>query len=968
MSHLSEVEQRYRALVEQTPDAVLLHLDGTVVFANAAAARLLGADGPDRLVGLPVLELLDPSCRDAARSRVQVLLAGGTVPVLRETVRRLDGSTVAVDVSGSLVQVDGRATVQSVLHDASAEQAAVLRTEQQHQTLFERSPVGIVECDPDGVLVQVNEAFCVLLGRPAHELVGRPFRDLAAAAEGEPRFLDRLADGEDAPAAARSFQRPDGSEVHADLSTSVLRHPDGSVASIVATVVDQTAQRRATTLLEQLVAELNAAREVAEQRTTLLNGVLDTVDVGIVACDSDGSLTLFNRAAQRMHGCDVEPGLDSALRSARYSLRTEDGLLPLDGDEVPLRRALREGRVSDVYMTIERDGAAPLLVRCDGQALSAGDGQELGAVVAMADVTELRASEQRFRAAFHDGPTPMCRLDVEGTVLEANPALRRFLSVPTARLVGRRLSELVHPGDLGSLRRALAGTGALPVELRVLRADRTPVWCEIATTLGRDASGEAHVLAQLLDVDARRTNELALERAASQDPLTGLGNRSVLDRELAALLDPGSDAGAAVLFIDLDGFKAVNDTLGHDAGDAVLVELAGRLRAALRPGDTAARTGGDEFVVACALRGDDAQRSDAAVALRARVERALDEPFLHGGVPVHVSASVGSARSRRGEQAADLVARADQAMYARKAERRGRTSPVRSAAASPSEPAHRSGQRLGDESIRELLRSAVAQDRLRLHYQPVVLAATGQVVGTEALLRLVDDAGQLLSPDRFIPVAEAAGTISELGRWALREALTQTHAWKQLLAPGREFGIGVNLSPQQLFDPDLVPAVEQALQDSGIDPGAVVLEITEGRLLSDSAAVREITRGLVDLGVHLAVDDFGTGFAGAAYLTAFPFDTLKLDRRYTASLTADSADGRLARGLFSLAAHTGLTTIAEGVETPQQAEAVLAAGTSLAQGYLWHRPLEPAALAAVLRDPAAGVPPPRREDSAPHRG
>ena len=716
---LAETGQRYRALVEQMPDGIMLHVDGRVVFANASAARLLAADSAEQLLGVPALELIGPDSRQAARARLATLLQGGTVPVLRHQLLRLDGTEVTADVSGSLVQLDGQRAVQNVLRDVTAEQraeAVLCQTQQEHTTLFERSPVGIARADATGLLVLVNDAFATLLGRPAEQLVGMAMRELSASAPGEVRVMDRLLAGEDTPCVERTFLRPDGTRVQAAVTAAAQRRADGALESLVLTAVDVTERNRATAALEASVVELEAAREAAEQRTALLDGVLDSIDVGVVACDAAGRPTLVNRASRQFHGLPPEPDLDPARWSELFTLRSENGLLRLEPEQVPLHRALTEGHVRGAYMTIRRPDELDRVVRCDGKALSGQDGAVLGAVVALKDVTELR----------------------------------------------------------------------------VLRADSSPVWCEVATTTAGSTAGRPYVLAQLLDIDARKTNELALERAAGEDPLTGLGNRTVLDRELTALLDPAAGGAACVLFIDLDGFKRVNDSQGHDAGDAVLMELAGRLRAALRPGDTAVRTGGDEFVLACSLRGPDRQHARAAASLAGRIERALAQPVLHHGVAVCVSASIGLAVSRPGEDAASLVVRADRAMYERKAERRRQVTTT----GVPDGPVARTeADRTGDDHVRTTLRTAVAQDRLRLHYQPVVDVRTGQVVGTEALMRLVDTSGQLLAPDRFIPVAEADGSIAELGRWALREALSQTHAWKQLLPPDREFGIGVNISP-----------------------------------------------------------------------------------------------------------------------------------------------------------------------------
>ncbi len=664
-----ESERRHRELVEQTPDGILVHVDGLITFANAAAARMLGATDPQDLLGLAVADFADPVNRERVLERMSTLISGGSVPTLRQRARRLDGTWVTVEASGSRVDFDGRAGIQYVLRDVTAQQeaaAAILLSEQQHRSLFELSPVGLVEADPDGRMLRVNNTLAALLGRSPQELEGLLIRDLTEPLRpGEDRVGARAAAGEDTPGAERVFVRPDGERVQCVLSSAVVRNADGTVERIVVTVVDMTERNAARAELETLVTELQEARAEADRRTALLDAVLETIDVGVVACDAAGRLILFNRATREFHGLPADPDIDPANWSDHYALRAEDGVTPLNADRVPLYRALVEGQVNDQHITITPTGLPLRTLRVDGRALLDAEGHVTGAVVAMKDVTELRASEQRFRAAFQNGPTPMARLDPDGTVRDANPALRRFLSIPTSRLLGRRLTELVHPDDATLLLDVLSGlgTGTSPVELRLLRQDGVAVWCELATTNATSVGGAPYVLAQLLDVHDRKNHELRLELAANQDPLTGLGNRQMLDRELAHCLAPTGGPGATVLFVDLDGFKAVNDQLGHDIGDLVLVQTANRLRAAVRPGDTVTRTGGDEFVVVC-------PGGQAAGALLLRVEQALSLPIVHDGALLAVGASVGSAVGARGDDPVALVALADQAMYRSKQARR----------------------------------------------------------------------------------------------------------------------------------------------------------------------------------------------------------------------------------------------------------------------------------------------------------
>ncbi|MCW2779004.1 MAG: putative signaling protein, partial [Frankiales bacterium] len=572
-----------------------------------------------------------------------------------------------------------------------------------------------------------------------------------------------------------------------------------------------------------------------------------------------------------------------------------------------------------------------------GSLLRAPDGSVAGGVITMRDVTAVRqadadlaASEHLFRAAFLDGPTPSVRLADDGVVQAVNAALRRLLGTPSRLVVGRLLADLVHPEDRPQLAALLAAERTPgPVELRLLGLHGGTVWCDVAATRATGRGGEPHVLVQLVDVSARLHREQELEQAARRDPLTGLGNRTHLESLLARAAREQAPVG--LLFVDLDGFKAVNDRHGHEAGDAVLVESALRLRAAVRPTDSVVRLGGDEFVVVCPqLSG-----LGEGELLADRLERLLAAPVDVDGRRVTVGASIGCAVAPVDDPLA-LLAAADRAMYARKLSRRRggeeRALPVR-------------GHHRGTSAV---VAGAIEEGRVALAYQPVVRVATGEVVGTEALLRLTDRAGRHVAPDVAVAVAESDGLIGELGTWVLREALHRTGEWKRLLPAGREFGVGVNLSALQLHEPGLVDLVASALADAAVDPGALVLEVTETRLVPDTLDVRTTLTALRELGVHLAVDDFGTGYASPRYLADFPFDVLKVDRRWTRRLPGTGAAARLARGVFRLAEATGLVVIAEGVEDDTERDAVLAEGCALAQGYRWAAPLPPAVFATLL--------------------
>jgi diguanylate cyclase (GGDEF)-like protein/PAS domain S-box-containing protein len=685
-----------------------------------------------------------------------------------------------------------------------------------------------------------------------------------------------------------------------------------------------------------------------------VRAVLDTVSVGLLACDAEGRLTLFNEAARELHAApDSSPDDAVPLRwGASRHLRAADGTTPLPASQTPLFRALHEGAVEDLEVVLAPPGRPVRTVRCDGRALRDDDGRVVGAVVAMTDTTAARAAERRlrtahealtrstealarseaqFRTAFERGPTPMCRLDRDGVVVQLNPALRRLLARSSAAVLGRRLTSLVVPSDREQVEVALAAAGSPDldvdlVEVRLRRPDDTTVWCELAVSTSEDAggAGEAHLLVQLADVDARKRREDELERRATCDELTGLPNRSALLRALAERLAPGvRTPPPGLLFLDLDGFKAVNDSLGHAVGDEVLVGVARRLRGAVRAEDLVARLGGDEFVVLF----DVAEGDDGAAADRVRrLQDALRQPVRTSAGMRAVSASVGTGQAAIGEDPSAVLSRADAAMYDSKARRpTALRRPGRNPVLQP--------------RIAELLSTAEQEGRLDVLYQPVVDLRTGATVGTEALLRMRSRSGSVVGPDAFVPVAEATGDIHALGEWVLRRTCAQAAAWKALLPAGADFALGVNLSPRQLDDPDLLDRVDRALEDAGLDPAALVLEITERLLTADTDEVRRTLAGVRERGIHLACDDFGSGYASLRYLDELPVDLIKIDRSWTQRLHVEGRGGRLSRSVLRFATTTGLVVVAEGIETAVEREAVLREDCTLGQGYLFARPL-----------------------------
>lgn len=539
---------------------------------------------------------------------------------------------------------------------------------------------------------------------------------------------------------------------------------------------------------------------------------------------------------------------------------------------------------------------------------------------------ELQQQEEHFRAIVQGISDVILVLEGD-RIAEVSASAAEVLGYEPDVLVGRRFREVVHPGDFAVAQPAALAMLELPpgavgtASVRVLRADGS--WCPTdvrVTRLSPDPDW-ASTLVTLRDVTEREILEQQLRAQAHQDDLTGLANR----RQLRALLDVSLTEGRSpsLVLLDLDDFKAVNDTAGHQLGDELLVAVAQRLRRCTRPGDLVARLGGDEFAVLVA-------HDPGAVVAGSIAQRLIDDlalPLRVGGRDVRCAGSAGVASVRPGAGAADLVRDADVAMYVAKQRGKGRFEVF-------TEAMHRAV--IERRSIEDGLRAALDDGRLLLLYQPIVDLTTGRMVGAEALVRLPLADGTLLEPDAFIPVAEESGLIGALGTWVLRTAIRDAVTWQALRPDGPPLSVSVNVATRQVQDRVLGDLVQETLAHTGLDPQLLTLELTEGALVPDED-VELLLRRIRALGVRVSVDDFGTGHSSLGRLRALPVDELKIDRSFVAEV-ARGADGPLVAVVLAMAAHLRLDVVAEGIESAAQAGKLRTQGCRLAQGYWFARP------------------------------
>ncbi len=556
------------------------------------------------------------------------------------------------------------------------------------------------------------------------------------------------------------------------------------------------------------------------------------------------------------------------------------------------------------------------------------DALVVGAVAGEERLFTLTSADRPYRNFVEGMSDGAATVSAAGIVLYANQALADLVESSCSRIVGKPVMGLIGESSRAGLRGVIgasSGGGSVEAALVTTKGHVVPALVGASTLM---VDGSEITCLTVTDLTSERKAEAVLAHSAHHDALTGLPNRTLLTDRIEHALGRRQPTGGGLLalhFCDVDGFKNVNDAYGHQIGDTVLKAIAMRLASAVRPEDTVARIGGDEFVVLC----DQLSDLDAATMVATRLSTAVATPVSTSIGMVEVTMSVGVAVAEHGDGASPdtLLRDADEAMY--KAKRQGPNvielfdENLRTVAASRL-------QLLSD------LRGAAVNGELRLVYQPVVAVADESTVGVEALLRWQHPVRGLVAPDTFIPFAESSGLIIPIGAWVVREACEQGARWQRADTSHRRPTMSVNISGRQLTPAArLVETVQGALEQSGLDPGSLILEVTESALMDDAEAALRVVEELKSLGVRIAIDDFGTGYSSLLYLKRFPVDLLKVDRSFVAGLGDNSEDSAIVRSVIELADAFDIAAVAEGIETYAQLEELQRLGCHFGQGFYW---------------------------------
>ncbi|HEX4945115.1 MAG TPA: EAL domain-containing protein, partial [Blastocatellia bacterium] len=560
---------------------------------------------------------------------------------------------------------------------------------------------------------------------------------------------------------------------------------------------------------------------------------------------------------------------------------------------------------------------------------------------------EMRKSEERFRGAFDHAPIGMALVATDGQFLQSNDSLHKILGFSEEDLLATNFQALTHPDDLETFQIGFLQVvaGKLPtwqMEKRYLHKSGREVWALVGISLSLEAQSNVPCLIfQIQDITDRRYAEAKLMHDALHDGLTGLPNRVLFMDHLQktlARVRRNPHQMFAVLFIDLDRFKIINDSLGHQAGDELLIEVSQRLIRSTRQTDTVARLGGDEFTILL----EDVADLSKTIEVADRVLRALAEPVVLCGQDSWTRGSIGIAMYKpEYTDAAAILRDADTAMYQAKANGKGRYEIF-------NEDMH--SLMLKRIKLEADLRHAVERQEFCLHYQPVISLVSGKLAGFEALVRWQHPDGRMIPPSDFIPIAEETGLIIPLGEWVLREATRQMQAWLEQFALPQSLTVSVNLSSKQFADASLSEKIMRILAETGLAPHCLKLELTESVVMERIETTSAMLKQLRQLGIQLSIDDFGTGYSSLSYLARLPLDTLKIDRSFVNQMRENEENAEVVKAIIMLARALGLEVVAEGVETLEQFRQLQMLQCGYAQGYLFSRPMEVAGAERLINE------------------
>jgi diguanylate cyclase (GGDEF)-like protein/PAS domain S-box-containing protein len=918
---LRESDRQFRELAEHVGAATFIYRGPTFLYVNAAATELTGYTR-EELLRMKFWELVHPDFRELVRDRGMARQRGENVPRRYEfRILRKDGTLRWVDFAAGAVTYAGEPAALGTCFDITPWKEAEQALQRQALT-FENQYDAVIISDTNGHITDWNPAAERMYGFARDEALGRTAVELWINGEEGPELNRRIVESLEVEGRWQGeirFFRKDGSAGVSETIVVPLRDAQGRWMGALGVNRDVTARKRAE----------EALRTSEERFRLMLTG---TQQLFFYVHDLQGVYEYLSPSVRDVLG--LEP--DELVGKAYHVLHPDHDADRRVDEET--QRTLHGGTPNTyVVHARHRDGHTVALELVE-MAVRRG-GRVRGVQGFARNVTEriraeeaLRDSEERYRSLFEESRDAVYMSSVDGRLVSANQALLEMFGLGREELETVRLEDLyLDASDRRRFRDEIFRTGYVrDYELRLRRRDGSVLHCLVSSTVRRGPDGEVDGFQGIIhDITERKRVEDQLAYGALHDALTGLPNRALFVDRLGQAVERVRRDGEhpfAVLFLDLDRFKVVNDSLGHGVGDQMLVAIAHRLESVLRPGDTVARFGGDEFTILL----DGVASAVEATHMAERVLDVLAAPFTLERHEVFTSASVGIAvGSTAAEQPEVLLRNADAALSRAKVLGKNRYEVFDRA--------------MHAEAIERLqmetdLRRAMERGEFSLHYQPIVRLGDGAIAGFEALLRWRHPERGWVSPTVFIPVAEEMGLIHSLGRWVIDEACTQAQRWTEAY-PERSLRVSLNLSAAQFSQADLADHVERSIRECGIAPGVLHFEITESVILQHEEPGESILARLRALGVLLCMDDFGTGYSSLGYLHRFPIDELKIDRSFVGGMEFDRRNGQLVQAIIALARNLGVTVVAEGVESREQLAALRALECDFGQGFLFSVPV-----------------------------
>lgn len=803
--------------------------------------------------------------------------------------------------------------------------------------LFTKIPEAVCLVDIHDTIISANKAFENLFGYSNREIAGKSLRGLIIP-PGREQEINQLGETVRQGGVGR-------------IETT-RRRRDGSLIQVVISLFPASQRHDEQTLFAVYtdIQELRDTKKNLLRAENKYQAIFEHAAEGIFQSTPEGGYLEVNPALARTYGYDCPRDLMDGLCNIDTQLYAQPGRR-----EQFIEAITKSGEIKDFESQVYRKDGSIIWISENARVVRLSDGSVAFFEGTVTDITERKQAEaelQRERAhlkmLFESSPQAMVLLSPEGRILDVNPTFSRLFGHAKKDVVGEYNRNLIVPENLAaeaaSFNKVISS--GKPISKETVRKARSGMLIPVSVlgypiVIGGRIEGIYYIYE---DITERKSFEEQLTHQAFHDALTGLPNRNLFMERLSRAMERGKRRTGyhfAVLLLDLDRFKRINDSLGHLAGDVLLKGIARRLETCLRSVDTVCRLGGDEFAVLL----EEVASSREVIQVADRIREVLDRPFQISGNEVYCGASIGIVLKTQGYETAEAILRdSDIAMYRSKESGKDRlafTSKMHALAVE--------NLRMENE-----LRQGLKNGDLTLHYQPVVSIRNGSLQGFEALARWKHPTLGMIPPSRFIPLAEETGLIVPLGEWALAESMRQLSLWRDEHPEAHGLYLAVNISSKQFRQPDLVDFIRRGLADNRIPPRNLKLEITESVIMRDAKNSADKLGKLKSLGVKLLVDDFGTGYSSLSYLQRFPIDGLKIDRSFISGEADPRENQEIVRTIIALARNLGLDVVAEGVETNEQLESLEALGCGSAQGYWFSRPVDAASAGRLIEMSEAG--------------